>query len=550
LDGGEDTGTADIGAIEGEASADDGGGVTPCERALLSHDPLGCNYDLFGFLEGSANPSYACQALLISNPTPVDASLTLTYKGLTLDLSSATRVVTQQGIPFTFGPVSNGVLPAGQSAVVALIQGGTSSVPQPTEYCPFTAAENLSSFVVPAGTIGTAMNLASTMPIYVSFVGGYGVDPNWIDDNVSAASVRSIESWSTRYRDVGVYMPGMPAVLPTKGIPLAPAFMSIVSETNGTVKIATDASTQTMTTSLNEVISLARNDDNIGDIVQSTEPIGLWSRTVNLFVPYDASDANYAAHGVPDTSAWSSEYAVVAYPPRYDTVPDPPVVRIIADADGTILSYDPSAPSGAPASLNAGAFTVFNGTAPFVVRSQDAAHPFYVDMLMTNATHIYQAPDGGGTASFDVRGNPAIVSPLALRDYAQHVVFLTAPDFPDTWLVLTRYRGASGFVDVNVDCAGVVQGWQPIDSIDTYEFAYVALSRGDFQTQTYQSGTCGLGPHAVDSAGFFNVVVWAWGSAATATDAAFGTVADAYALTPFGYPSMRAIEADDAGVAQ
>jgi len=148
--------------------------------------------------------------------------------------------------------------------------------------------------------------------------------------------------------------------------------------------------------------------------------------------------------------------------------------------------------------------TEFAAAGPFVVKSQDAAHPFYMSGHMT----------GLGTVDptyADGRGDPEFVNVVPPLQYLSDYVFFTDPTFPETNLVLVRTATPSGFQDVTLDCAGVLTGWAPVGSSTTYQYTRVDLVRGDFVKQH----GCDNGRHQISSKGPFGLTVWGWGSAAT-----------------------------------
>jgi hypothetical protein len=163
---------------------------------------------------------------------------------------------------------------------------------------------------------------------------------------------------------------------------------------------------------------------------------------------------------------------------------------------------------GAPATLRAKQLVEFNATGPFVVRSQDDAHPFYFASYMT------------GGDPYDGTGDPDFVNVVAPAQYLPRYTFFTDPTYPETNLVVVRVRDAATkqFPEVDLDCFGVLGPWSPIDSAGKYQLTRVDLSTGDFQAQ----GACDNGVHRIAAtlgAGTgtpqFGVTVWGWGNAIT-----------------------------------
>jgi hypothetical protein len=162
--------------------------------------------------------------------------------------------------------------------------------------------------------------------------------------------------------------------------------------------------------------------------------------------------------------------------------------------DGTKLTWAPAPPAGAPATLDLGQVVDFDATGPFVVSSQDAAHPFYLAGYMT----------GGG--AFAGQGDPEWVNVVPPAQYLRSYVFFTDPTYPETSLVVVRKRSAQGqFAEVQLDCAGALSGWQPLGP---HEYTRVDLVTGDFEGV----GGCSSGKRRMWSDAPFGVTVWGWGT--------------------------------------
>jgi hypothetical protein len=183
--------------------------------------------------------------------------------------------------------------------------------------------------------------------------------------------------------------------------------------------------------------------------------------------------------------------------------------RLIGAVDGTNLTYDPPQP-GAPLMLSAHEVAEFDATGPFVVSSQNSAHPFYAAQYMT------------GGLPFSGVGDPEYVNVVPPAQYLPRYTFFTDPTYPETNLVVTRVVDpASGlFPDVKLDCAGVLTGWAPVGSSGKYQFTRIDLSSGNFQGQN----GCNNGVHSItgsfttDAAAgtpFFGVTIWGWGNTVT-----------------------------------
>jgi hypothetical protein len=76
------------------------------------------------------------------------------------------------------------------------------------------------------------------------------------------------------------------------------------------------------------------------------------------------------------------------------------------------------------------------------------------------------------------------------EQYLASYTFFTDPTYPETNLVLVRERKNGAFADVNVDCAGTVTGWQPIDSGDNLEYTRLDLVTGNFMSVGAATTAC------------------------------------------------------------
>lgn len=154
--------------------------------------------------------------------------------------------------------------------------------------------------------------------------------------------------------------------------------------------------------------------------------------------------------------------------------------------------------------------TTFNTAGPFVVRSQDAQHPFYMSAHMTGAA-AFDPSTNDPSATPDGRGDPEFVNVIPPAEFLDSYVFFTDPTYSETNLVLVRVKGPKGFSDVKLDCAGTLTGWQPVGTSGAYEYTRINLVRHNFAPQ----GNCDNGRHEIASTSPFGLTVWGWGSAET-----------------------------------
>ena len=251
-----------------------------------------------------------------------------------------------------------------------------------------------------------------------------------------------------------------------------------------------------------QVLQFTQDAELTGSAILSDKPVGVWGGATCLDVDVSDSYCDSAHQQLFPVKALGHEYAAVRYRNRYDGKPEESVPwRFVGAVDGTTLSYDPATPQGAPTSLSSGQVAQVWSSTPFVVRSQDDKHPFYLSGHMTGAARVGPINDG--------RGDPEFVNIIPPQEYLASYVFFTDPTYPETDLVLVRTKGPNGFADVTLDCAGTLAGWTPLGS--DYEYTRVDLVRHDFQPQ----GGCNNGRHEISSTVPFGLTVWGWGSAET-----------------------------------
>ena len=488
--------------------------------------------------------SYGCVAVLVSNPGLSAATIRLTWKGVPVDTDLHGRLVTTPGLPFAYSALGGGVIPPGATAVLALVQGQESPfIPELT--CPFPAALP-NTVAVDLEKRGSAFRIDTSEPTYVSAVLPYGMGQGIAVD--TGVSFRATSNWDVRYRDVGTYKPGRPERY-DGGIhidgsgdaddtdywwsfPSLPAYTAFTATRPISLRVRRDAGLFTYNLAANEVLVLAQDDRFIGGLIEADDLVAVGTGSTFLRVPYDAPyypGVQNSFQWMAAPSMWGSEVAAVRFPRRYETVDEAGVWRILAASPGTVLSYDPAPPPGAPTNLGEGEQVVFEATGPFVVRAQDPAHHIHLSLLMKTVTAV--CPRDQYDCEEDQRGNVELAGVLPPEEYARHFAFLAEPSHSETWLVVTRRKEAGVFHDVTLDCAGKLGDFKPIGAEGLYEFTYVALSRGNFAPQVYPGGTCLLGPHRIDSEGPVAVTLWGWGSIATGIDQNGG---NSYALNLFG----------------
>jgi IgGFc binding protein len=225
-------------------------------------------------------------------------------------------------------------------------------------------------------------------------------------------------------------------------------------------------------------------------------------------VPGDTGACDNENKQVPPLSAWGYEYAVVPTLDRSSWLTqgkeaerDPSVIRIVGSVDGTKLVYEPRQPEGAQETIESGQLARFFTAEPFVVRSQDSGHPFYVASVMT-----------GSIRTGTLLGDPETAIAIPTDQWLDSYGFFSDNTYAFSALFVTRRKLNGEFRDVTLDCAGVLTGWRSIT--DDYEWTFVELSCVN-KPVAYPEGTCNDGTHRVRSEAPFSMSVWGIDSAAS-----------------------------------
>ncbi len=485
--------------------------VAACDSAGDNKSTFGCDYYVVGpdiLFDGAG----ACFAAFVVNTWSTPVSLTVEYEGQPLDATKFAYLPSGSGGSITYKPLQNGQIPPGEVAILFLNRFGFNPLGLVTD-CPAGVTPAITTKdTAPHGTTrGAAFHITTTAPVVAYDIYPYGGGQSAF---TSATLLLPTSAWDTNYIAVDALGPGF----------LGGPFVSIVAQQDGTevtinpsadiIGGANVAATPKGTPgkySLDrgQVLQFTQPTPLAGSVIQSTHPVGVWGGKTNLGI--DACCDDSAHQQIPPVRALGSEYAAVRYRNRYDDIEEEPPWRIIGAVDGTQLTYDPAPPPNAPTSLALGQVTDFRATGQFIVKSQDAQHPFYMSAHMTGAA-LYdpeqQMPPKGPA---DGRGDAEFVNIVPPAEYLDKYVFFTDPTYSETNLVLVRSKGPKGFADVNLDCAGVLGGWQPLGVSGKYQYARFDLVRHDFAPQ----GNCNNGRHEISSAQPFGLTVWGWGSAET-----------------------------------
>lgn len=168
-------------------------------------------------------------------------------------------------------------------------------------------------------------------------------------------------------------------------------------------------------------------------------------------------------------------------------------------------------PRNALETLAAGQVVSFFSDELVTVKSQDDKHPFHAAVYMTGSQ--FNGGIGGGGRTL---GDADFVNIVPADQFLDRYVFFADHTYPETSLTVVRRKTATGFLPVELACAGEITTFRPLGTSGEYEYAWVHLTRG-FTPQPFAKGTCGYGRHEASSSGPFSVTVWG-----TGRDASYG----------------------------
>jgi hypothetical protein len=476
-----------------------GTGCSPdaCKAADEAQTSVGCSYwavepDITSDIVGG------CFAVFVANTWSTPVHIDVERDGMKFSNSDFIRLPTGSGQALTYEPYDAALgLPPGKVAVVFLshIKPPPAKVPA----CPVDAAVNGNTVVFGTGR-GKAFHIGTDRPVVaysiLPFGGGSAAA-------TSASLLLPASAWGTNYVAVNPYPK---STIVGEAVPS----LSVLANADGTEVtflpkanvqggggVPGGIANQPMKWLLDrgQYVQLSQATELSGSILAATKPVAVWGAASCLNVPVSTPACDSAHQQLPPVRALGRRYAGVRPRNRKAAMGDEsPPWRLVGAVDGTQLSWEPAAPMGAPLTLDQGQVAEFSAPGPFVVTSQDDKHPFYAAQYMT----------GGGPLGGE--GDPEWVNIVPVDQFLDYYVFFTDPTYSETSLVVVRAKSkkTKAFVDVTLDCAGPLTGWQPLGDV---EYTRLDLVTGDFANV----GNCSNGVQTIKSDAPFGVTVWGWG---------------------------------------
>ncbi len=482
--------------------------VAGCEAAAAEQSTVGCEYyaakpsaNTFTFdaavFEGS------CYAVLVANTWSSPVELDVEYDGRPIS-SSYFRIPRGRGKEIRYELLPEGKLPPNELAILFLAMHPKLPDPPPDQplrqiQCPDgVGAAVVGETSVRGSGFGKMFHIRTSAPVVAYDIYPYGGAESFIP---SASLLLPTSAWGTE----NLAMDGYSVTderMATWGF--LPYLQILAREDDTRVKIKPTGllssaaghppikrgETGEFVLHRGQFLQFTQAEENSGSGVESDKPVSLVGGATCMYIPNQVGPCDSLHQNLPPIRLFGDTYVATRHRDRGE--PETTPWRILAAANDTKLTYDPPVP-GAPTTLQRGEWKELWAPGPFVVRSQDNAHPIYVAAYMTGSGNV-SAPEG----------DPEMVNVVPVGQYLSSYVFLTDPTYGNTNLVLVRQAVEGHYDDVELDCAGTIEGWSNIGNTE-YQIAYVDLVKGGIP-----QGGCDNGVHRASSKSPFTLTVWGW----------------------------------------
>jgi len=458
----------------------------------------------------------SCFAAMVTNTWDRPVKLTAGYGGEPLDISQSVFTATLEGDSPAYKRL-DGPLPPGEVAIIFLSQADELFGANPIK-CPKEAVPALRADPLRHGTaINKAFNIQADAPVSAYSIFPYGGSYSFIP---TATLLLPVSSWDTSYIAISAGRYGDPSS------DLRRTLQIVADEDDTKVSIRPNTAivaghdvapggegeVQTYTLSRGQVLQINQRLELTGSPISSNKRVAVFGGAECSKIPQTFDACDLMQQQIPPFAQWGSEYALVPYLSRIEGVTGKARETVpwmfVGAVDGTVLTYEPEKPAGAPYELAAGEVAYFMTDAISVVKSQDSKHPFYAALHMSSSTYSGDVPGGpSGPAAGWKTGDPDFVNVVPSDQFLDRYVFFADYTYADSSLTIVRRKTANGFMPVELDCAGEISGFQPLGSSGEYEYTWVVLTKG-FGPQKFPKGECGTGRHEAHSAGPFSVTVW------------------------------------------
>jgi hypothetical protein len=457
---------------------------------------IGCEYYAV-HMDGTEGADNGCFAVFVANvegdATHIDAS----FGGTTIDLAKHARIPRGAGKTLVYEPYDPVRGLHKDEVAILFLAGPAEVVPPNGKYrglsvpCPVAPARNTLTQVHGTGR-GGAFRVRTDAPVVAYQILPYGGGSAAV---TGSTLLLPTSAYASGYIAATPAAPGSMDVVAAHEQTTVTIVPSVALEAGGGVEGSPERVAHSYQLDAGEVLQFTQPKELTGSIVTSDKPIGLFTGVPCMNVPDGMLYCDHAEQQIPPVNALGSEHVAVGHRARTDKA-ESYVYRIVGAVDGTLLTFDPPQLPDNTTPLERGQVIQMNAADPFVVRSQDASHPFMLLGYMTSSMAV--------AAGY---GDPEVVRTVPPQQFLDRYVFFTDPTYPETNLVVTRKRGGP---DVKLDCLGTMTGFTQVGASD-WEIARVDLVRHDFVPQL----GCDNGRHVMESTAPFGLVVWGWGTPET-----------------------------------
>lgn len=465
---------------EGTGCAPGGTCVPPCDASVANKSTIGCEFWAQPPAGAAANGPLAagrghCFAVLVVNAWSTPATLSLEFEGKTIDVAPHTRILGENA---ALAPLVDGRLPPNALGAIFLHDrppefDGAMYAPCPNGVTAAVVDREIAQLDQASDTI-PSFRVGADVPVAAYALYPFGGADAYV---TSASLLFPTSTWSKNYLLA-------PAVDPMQDTYASPFVQILAREDDTHVKIlpksvlrgqgtlpsADPAHPATYTLSRGHALQFVQAA-LAGAIVESDKPIATWGGDGCTNIGPSACDSLHQQ--IAPIEQLGSEYVAVPHLPRGGQ-PEDPRWRFMSAVNDTKLTFDPPIPAFPLGTHRAAAQDVTNfvEAQPFVVRSQDDAHPFYAWGYMTGgANHLEQ-------------GDPDFYNLIPTGQFLPEYRFYTDPTYGNTELLFVR----RGKATVTLECSGPVQDFQPIGD-GKYEYARVPLRRAKVATGPCKDGT-------------------------------------------------------------
>jgi hypothetical protein len=472
--------------------------VPACESAAASQGSIGCS---FYTVPPDTDPSSqsSCYTAVIANTWSTPVTIEAELGSTKLDISKSLYRAITQGETITYERI-DGAIPPGDLGILFLSQGDKGPDGKNHLDCP-PGVEVAWRGILPKAHQTSryeAFRLTTNAPVSAYSLFPYGGAKSFVP---TATLLLPTSSWTTNYLLVDGW----------KMNAGAPFIQIVAQEDNTEVRLRPQVdirdgagvsgvargSVGRWTLKRGEVLELMQPESLAGSPIETSHPVAVFGGNQCAFVPDDGFACDSLHQQIPPIKQWASRYSAVPYPSRRNglagAAPAAENVywRAVGATNGTALTYEPAPPPGSPSTLENGEVVTFQSDFPFVVKSQDADHPFYLAVHMT------------GSQTYMTLGDPDFVNIVPDDQLLDRYVFFLDHTYAKSQLTVVRRKDVNGFHDVTVDCLGAIPEWRPLGNDGTTEYAWIDMTRDRAPV-----GTCGYGRHEASSEGAFALYVW------------------------------------------